>query len=123
MFHIGTLLFTAFFGQKVGEDQFGNKYYRSSLKRGKDVGRYGKERRWVIFKAKAEPSKVPPLWHGWLHYSIDEIPTSTGIKKEWQKEHLPNLTGTGLRYLPAGHKQKKGKRDKATGDYQAWKPN
>lgn len=120
---IGTLLFTALFGKKVGVDEFGNKYYHTKAF-SKNVGMYGKERRWVVFKGKAEASKIPPHWHGWIHYSFDEVPKNSDIKKdyEWQKEHLPNLTGTEYAYLPSGHNLKGGVRDKATGDYEAWKP-
>ncbi len=123
MANIGTKLFTILFGKKVGEDSYGNKYYRSSLSLGKHVGRYNKERRWVIYKGKAESTKIPPEWHGWIHYSIDATPASYVAKKKWQKDHLPNLTGTDYAYLPSGHINNKGYRDKATGDYVAWKPN
>ena len=33
-----------------------------------------------------------------------------------------NLTGTGLAYRPPGHLKSGGRREKATGDYEAWKP-
>lgn len=124
MANIGTLLFTTFFGKKVGTDEFGNKYYKSAKFLGKHIGRYNKERRWVIFKGKAEASKIPPYWHGWMHYTFDNIPTESDMKKQyaWQKEYLPNLTGTDYAYLPNGHKDKLGKRDKATGDYSSWRP-
>ncbi len=120
---IGTIIFTALLGKKVGADEFGNKYYKSSKYFGKHIGRYNKERRWVIFNGRAEASKIPPQWHGWMHYTFDNIPNEKDVKKyEWQKNHLPNLTGTAYAYLPNGHTEKLGKRDNATGDYQAWKP-
>lgn len=123
MANIGTKLFTSFFGKLVGEDEFGNKYFKSKPSIGKYVGRYNKERRWVIFNGKSEPSKIPPHWHGWIHYSFDEPPEKKASKAHsWQKEHTPNLTGTELAYLPPGHKNKKGNRDKANGDYEAWQP-
>lgn len=120
---IGTLLYTFVFGKKVGTDEFGNKYYTTSAF-SKQVGRYNRERRWVIYNGKAEASKIPPYWHGWMHYSVDSIPSEKDARKsqQWQKSHLPNLTGTEYAYLPTGHKDKGGERDKATGDYQAWKP-
>lgn len=123
MFHLGTVLFTAFFGENVGSDEFGNKYYRTK-KKNNHIGMYNKERRWVVYNGKAEPSKVPALWHGWLHYTFDSVPTEDDQKKQygWQKSHLPNLTGTPYAYLPKGHVAAEGKRDKATGDYEAWKP-
>ena len=116
---IGTLLYTLVFGKKVGEDEFGNKYYTTKFS-SKQVGRYGKERRWVMFKGKVEASKIPPYWHGWIHYSYDHIPDKKDMLKnyEWQKQHLPNLTGTEFAYLPPAHTEK----DKAINNYQSWKP-
>ena len=121
----GTFLYTLVYGKHVGTDAFGNKYYRGKLKDGNHVGRADKERRWVIYKDKAEASLVPPEWHGWLHYIIDEIPTEKESQKKhnWQKPHLPNLTGTSVSYRPKGHILSGGKRAKATGDYEAWQPS
>jgi NADH:ubiquinone oxidoreductase subunit len=113
--HLGTKIFTFLRGQLVGEDEFGNRYYRD-----KKADTTGKYRRWVMFKGLAEPSKVPAEWHGWLHYTTDKILEK---KHSWQKQHTPNLSGTKFAYFPAGHKKKGGVRSKATGDYQAWKPN
>ncbi len=118
---LGTALFTMFFGKKVGADEFGNKYYRTSAF-SKQVGRYNKERRWVIYKGKAEASKIPPLWHGWIHFAFDDVPASEKKVYQWQKQHLPNLTGTDYSYLPPGHKDRGGEREKATGDYTPWQP-
>ena len=121
---IGTILYTLVFGKKVGQDEFGNKYYKGTKFFGKHIGMYNKERRWVIFKGTAEASKIPPYWHGWMHYSTNEIPTENDVKKQyaWQKPYLPNLTGTDYAYLPNGHKNKLGERDKSTGDYTPWQP-
>lgn len=126
MANIGMKLFTALFGKLVGEDQYGNKYYRSKKKEyGKGIGRPNTERRWVLYAGSInEPSKVPPLWHAWLHQLSNEIPTSEKIKDKykWQKEHVPNLTGTQHAYYPPGHILSRGQRDAATGDYVAWNP-
>lgn len=117
-----TAIFTTLFGKKVGADEFGNKYYKTKAF-SKYVGRYNKERRWVIYKGKPEASKIPPLWHGWIHYAFDDVPESSNKKTyDWQKSHLPNLTGTDYAYLPPGHKDKAGERDKSTGDYTPWQP-
>ena len=118
MADIGTRLFTWLNGEKVGEDQFGNLYYRP--KKRADGQR---EKRWVVYKGEAEASKVPPSWHAWLHHTVVDLPSESDAKPQaWQKEHLPNLTGTDLAYRPPGHVLKGGVRDKATGDYQAWRP-
>ena len=115
---IGTriaILFTASF---VGKDEFGNRYYQSRSLRKDEKYR----RRSVIYNGLADPSKVPAHWHGWLHYTLDAPIPQEARRYSWQKEHLPNLTGTVLRYLPQGHLLKAGVRAKATADYQPWEP-
>lgn len=117
--HIG--LFTALKGRKmVGKDEFGNKYYIGKARPG-----YKRERRWVIYNGEPEASKVPPEWHGWLHHQSDVIPAQAeqSHRREWQKPHQPNLTGTNQAYRPPGHVLEGSKRDKAAGDYEAWSPN
>jgi NADH:ubiquinone oxidoreductase subunit len=111
-----TRLFTKLHGEKVGEDAFGNIYYRS--KRAKDIKT---ERRWVVYKGIEDGSKVPAEWHGWMHKTND-TPPSEPQRYPWQKPHLPNLTGTPYAYLPDGHLLNGGKRAKATGDYESWIP-
>jgi NADH:ubiquinone oxidoreductase subunit len=111
---IGTRIFTYFRGHLVGVDEFGNRYFQD-----KKVSANGKKKRWVMYNGLAEASKVPASWHGWLHYTTDEVITE---KNAWEKQHTPNLTGTKFAYFPAGHPKKGGVRSKATGDYQAWKP-
>jgi len=110
MANIGTTLFTILRGKKVGADEFGNKYYTSN-----------KGRRWVIYNGIAEASKVPADWHRWLHKTTDETPQNIATQS-WEKPHLPNLTGTDLAYVPKGHVNSGKKRNQATGDYEAWKP-
>ena len=121
---LGTLLFTWLRGELVGRDGQGNRYYRA-----KGGGRTHKdslrhERRWVIYEGEAEASRVPPEWHAWLHHTTDAVPPEGGPKRlPWQKDHLPNLTGTALAYRPPGHTLKGGHRAPATGDYEPWTPN
>ena len=113
---LGTWIYTKLRGQKVGEDAFGNVYYRSSRKRAGN-----REERWVIFAGDAEASKVPAEWHSWLHHTTDE-PIETP-PKGWQKPHQSNPTGTENAYLPPGHDRRGGQRAPATGDYEAWTPD
>ena len=63
-------------------------------------------------------------WFGWLHHQSDRVPESgeESFRRLWQKPHNPNLTGTAQAYRPPGHLLKGGQRDKATGDYEAWRP-
>lgn len=104
-------------GRKIGTDSFGNIYYEAKPRKG-----YHRPRRWVMYKDAPEASSVPPEWHGWLHHQTDEVPGESGMRRKWQKPHMPNMTGTNLAYRPPGHILEGGKRDKATGDYEAWRP-
>jgi NADH:ubiquinone oxidoreductase subunit len=117
----GTQLWTWCYGELVGHDEFGNRYYRT--RGGKIDPTLLMERRWVIYNGVAEPSMVPPSWHGWLHHTIDTPPTEENYKaRPWQKPHRPNLTGTPSAHRPTGSTLAQGRRPKATGDYKAWTP-
>lgn len=116
---IATRLYTFLNGHLVGNDQFGNAYFRSKQK-----PKHGqREKRWVMYNGKAEPSKVPAEWHGWLHYTIEKPPTERSITHhKWEKVHQPNLTGTPGAYVPPGHLNGGAKRASTVADYDAWKP-
>jgi len=117
----GTQLWTWRFGELVGKDEQGNRYYRTIG--GKIDPVLGFERRWVIYNGVAEASRVPPSWHGWLHHTVDLPPTEEAYQPyAWEKPHIPNLTGTPLAYRPPGSILAGGRRPKATGDYQPWTP-
>jgi NADH:ubiquinone oxidoreductase subunit len=122
---IGTRLFTWLRGELVGTDQFGNRYYRERGQRAlvRGGGRQSRQKRWVMYNGVAEASKVPAMWHAWLHHTIDTVPTDAGKKRyAWEKDHLPNLTGTPLAYRPAGSVLRGGHRAPAAGDYEPWQP-
>ena len=111
---IGTLLFSARNGRKVGEDDSGNRYF---------VSRDG-TRRWVLYNGINDASRVPPEWHGWLHHSYDGLPDEVlPPAQPWQTAAQPNLTGTSAAYRPAGALERGGERACATGDYAAWSPD
>lgn len=108
---LGTQLFTARKGVKVGEDAEGNCFYET---------RDGK-RRWVIYNGESEASRVSPDWHGWLHFTWNEPPTKAALPhKSWEKPHEANLTGTALAYAPAGSIRHAAPADRR--DYEAWSP-
>ena len=87
---LGTRIQTFFYGKFVGKDKKGNKYYQS--KSGK---------RWVIYKGEIEASKISDEWYSWMHHTSNKIENVHELKKyEWQKEHLPNQTGTENSYHP-----------------------
>jgi NADH:ubiquinone oxidoreductase subunit len=114
----GMRLYSLLFGKLVGKDDFGNSYYE-----GRRACRgYGRTNRWVLYKGQAEASKVPPEWYNWLHRQIEKAPDPKAKRYKWQKPHVPNLTGTKYAYYPPGHALGKGRREKATGDYEPWNP-
>jgi len=116
---IGTLFTVAKRGRLVGSDEMGNRYYES-----RDTQSYdGRHRRWVIYDGYAEATKVSPDWHGWLHYTFDEPPTEDALHRQsWEKDHMPNMSGTPMAWRPPGSVLTEGQRPAATGDYEAWKP-
>ena len=71
---IGTWLFTKLHGELVGTDAEGNRYYQDKRT---NTGR--RRRRWVIYNGEVEASRVPPDWHGWLHYTLDAPPPPGGL--------------------------------------------
>jgi len=113
---ISTMLYTRFFGQNVGHDEFGNEYYMSKAKT-------NKKKRWVIYNGYADSSKVPARWHTWLHGVVDEIPTKQKRSdKKWMRSHLPNLTGSDSAYRPSGSLSKKRDNKEQKGNYESWTP-
>lgn len=102
----------------VGADDQGNRYFEE-----KRISLEGRKRRYVIYSGLAEASRVPPDWHGWLHHTYEDPPTVAPLpRKAWEKPHVPNMTGTIYAYRPPGSLARGGDRRKATGDYEAWKP-
>jgi NADH:ubiquinone oxidoreductase subunit len=112
---LGTALFTRLRGSQVGEDGLGNLYFVH----GKNAAR-----RWVIYKGSNDASRTPPEWQSWLRGQIDDVPDKAlPPRRAFQKPAVPNLTGTGETYRPAGSLSRGGQRPAATGDYQAWTPD
>jgi NADH:ubiquinone oxidoreductase subunit len=118
---IGTLLTVKSRGDHVGTDSYGNRYFQARTNRDSYDGR---RRRWVLYEGYADASKVPPEWFGWLHHTFDDVPSATTMpRKVWEREHRPNMSGTPLAWRPKGSIARGGERARATGDYQAWKPD
>jgi NADH:ubiquinone oxidoreductase subunit len=118
----GMDMFTRRRGERVGEDEQGNVYYRS--RNGQKDKALGHERRWVIYKGEAEASRIPPGWAGWLAFTYDVPPAKEEYRpREWQTGHQPNMTGTAFAYRPKGSALGSGKRQPTGGDYKAWTPN
>jgi len=115
MFNFINNMWIRFTSNLVCEDPFGNQYFEA-----KKQDYFGKKVREVIYKGTPEPSKIPQIFHAWLHHVIDEMPTSKPRLFAWQKDHTPNLTGTNLQYSPCGNSEKRGK---ISSDYKSWQPN
>lgn len=108
---LNTQVWTALYGEKVGQDEQGNTYYQSG----------GGKRRWVIYNGEAEASRVPTEWHGWLHHTYKLPPTQDPLPhKAWERPHHENLTGTQGAYRPAGSLYNA--EPAARRDYDAWQP-
>ena len=118
---LNTLYYTRRHGERVGEDQFGNIYYRS---RGGAIDpALGFDRRWVIYNGESEASMTPPGWNGWLHHTVDTPPSKEEYKpRDWERPHFGNPTGTPAAIRPKGSIMETGRRQASTGDYEAWTP-
>lgn len=117
---IGTSLWSSRYGEHVGTDTYGNKYYRSA----KLKTTQGYERRWIIYAGPNDASNVPAEWFGWLHHNYDGLPEShLPPPRIWETDYTPNATGTATAYRPQGALERGGKRARATGDYEAWSPD
>lgn len=120
---IGTRIFTWLWGEEVGRDKAGNRYFRHKNRGTTMHCSIQRERRWVIYTGEVEASRVPPEWHAWLHHTTDKTPPEEGIRSyPWMRDHVPNLTGTDQAYFPPGHTLRGGKRARGTGDYEPWTP-
>ncbi len=107
-------------GVFIGKDELGNSYYEAKDTKDSYDGR---KRRYVVYNGYAEASKVSPDWHGWLHHTFELPPTVEPLKRQsWERDHIPNLTGTVHAWRPPGSIARSGERQKATGDYEAWRP-
>jgi NADH:ubiquinone oxidoreductase subunit len=113
---LSTRLYTKRHGRAMGEDSAGNLYFEDKT----GVGPAGKPRRWVMYNGEAEASKIPPEWHGWLHYIVDEPPSNAYQAKAWQKPHIENKTGTAEAYRPTGSILNPARRRPAAPDYEPW---
>ena len=100
-------------GEKVGTDASGNTYYRNR----------DDSRRWVMYEGLAEPSSIPPGWHGWMHHKTDATPDSQNAPKyDWELPHKSNQTGTAGAYRPPSSLYNPEPKSNVSGDYEAWTP-
>ncbi len=103
----------------IGRDEQGNRYFEEKESSFPNGG----YRRWVVYHGLAEASRVPADWHGWLHHTFDEPPTVLPLtRRAWEKDHLPNMTGTPLAYHPSGSLYLPDGPNDVAKDYEPWSP-
>ncbi|KAM7185538.1 NDUFA12 domain containing protein [Rhypophila sp. PSN 637] len=79
-------------GTLVGVDKAGNKFYENN-------DELPLRTRWVDYKKHDfDPAQIDPLWHLWISYGTDTIPTqdpSVQINRPWANtKAMPNYTAT-----------------------------
>mmetsp|Transcript_9483 Transcript_9483/g.14390 ORF Transcript_9483/g.14390 Transcript_9483/m.14390 type:complete len:170 (-) Transcript_9483:69-578(-) len=89
------------YGQLVGTDDQGNKYYENDEY-------YTGRNRWVEYAdmKNYDGSMVDASWFPWLHNQVYHPPTHPDVQKMkpfWLAPHKRNLTGTAQAYFPPGH--------------------
>ena len=109
-------IYCLIFAKKVGQDQYGNIYYKKKNLTPKNNFR---ERRFVVYNGMVEASKVPQEWNAWIHHMTEEIPKIEPKKQSWIKDHSPNLTGTPYSYEYKLDESISKKHEKNS----IWKPN
>lgn len=111
----GTWLLTRLRGEEVGRDERGNIYYRH---------RKNPRRRWVVYPADNDGSRVPPGWQLWLKGTIDDLPEKAlPQKRKFEQPPEVNTTGTMAAFRPDGALGSGKVRPASTGDYQPWTPD
>ena len=105
---IGTKIYTKFFGNFVGTDEYGNNYFKSS----------NGTKRWVNYKDVCDASNISPAWHSWIHKTTDKVPSfekdnlSTSNSEDTYTEIKKNR-----KYHPNNFKN-----HLIFNDYESWKP-
>ena len=79
------------FGEEVGRDEFGNRYFRN------EVDYPLSQNRWVLYKDHENPdaTMVPPAWFMWLHAIHDEIPSTDRSDSRSLEHYVPEQIGVG----------------------------
>ena len=105
---IGTKIYTKFFGNFVGTDEYGNNYFKSS----------NGTKRWVNYNGVCDASNISPAWHSWIHKTTDKVPS-------FEKDNLSmnNSDDTYTEIKKNGkHYPNNFKNHSIFNDYESWKP-
>jgi NADH:ubiquinone oxidoreductase subunit len=113
--NLGTLLYSFFYGKKVGQDKNGNKFY---------IHKYNLKRKWVLYNKIVDPTSLKVAWQLWLTNNKKEIPSDMNDNKIyiWQKEKVPNYSGSRNSYHPKISKNKFEKNKKNKSIKEIWSP-
>ncbi len=114
-----TWIYTFLFGNLVGYDMLGNRYYQR--KSNNRTANNGRSERWVVYNGVIEASFIPPMWHSWLHHNTDDFPPD-GLTKPNKKEIEAARSRVGKKYFPPGHMSLDKKRAQKKRHYQSWSP-
>tara|TARA_S200000501_G_C20703788_1_gene690789 strand:+ start:411 stop:764 length:354 start_codon:yes stop_codon:yes gene_type:complete len=92
--NLGTVIYTIFFGKKVGEDAIGNSYF---------ISKKNPLKKWILYKKKVDPTNIPINGQIWLTNDTAYLKDIVSEKKNynWQNEREVNMTGTKMSYHPA----------------------
>ena len=113
--NLGTLIYSFFYGKKVGEDKNGNKFY---------IHKFNFKRKWVIYNKVVDPTSLKVAWQLWLTNNKKEVPSDINDNKiyMWQKEKVPNYSGTKNSYHPKKYKNLSQKNKKSKSLKEIWSP-
>ena len=105
---IGTKIYTKFFGNLVGADEYGNTYFESS----------DGTKRWINYKGVCDASSIPPTWHSWIHKTTNKIPSfeQNNLSKSISGGSFNKIKKYG-KYHPNNSKT-----HSIFNDYESWKP-
>ena len=102
---ISTRIYTYIFGNLIGEDSLGNKYFTT----------VDKSRRWVVYQKDNYASEVSIEWHGWLHWTTNSVPIKSKVKGlEKGKVHTRDIAEATSKYI---------NKAESNLDYHAWDPD
>ena len=105
---IGTKIYTKFFGNFVGTDEYGNNYFKSS----------NGTKRWVNYKGVCDASNISPAWHSWIHKTTDKVPSfeKDNLSMSYSDDTYTKINKNG-KYHPNNFKN-----HSIFNDYESWKP-
>ena len=105
---IGTKIYTKFFGNFVGTDEYGNNYFKSS----------NGTKRWVNYNGVCDASNISPSWHSWIHKTTDKVPSfeKDNLSMRNSDDTYTEIKKNG-KYYPNNFKN-----NSIFNDYESWKP-